>query len=61
MASDAAAVLLTRPSAQRLLPGWPWLPLTGPGFVLRTWLARQSRVRTIVTAVAGVFTRDRPG
>ncbi len=60
IASDAAAALLTRPSAHRLLPDWPWLPLTEPGFALPTWLAQESQVRTIVAAVAEVFAATPP-
>ncbi|GAA3525158.1 LysR family transcriptional regulator [Amycolatopsis ultiminotia] len=59
-ASDAVAALLTRPSAQRLLPGWPWLPLTDPGFALPTWLACQPQVRAIVATVAEVFATTSP-
>ncbi|KAA9155280.1 LysR family transcriptional regulator [Amycolatopsis acidicola] len=54
-ASEADAVLLTEPSAKRLLPEWPWAPLTDPGFALPTWLARQAQVRTVVTQVAEVL------
>ncbi|WP_329058105.1 LysR family transcriptional regulator [Amycolatopsis sp. NBC_01480] len=59
-ASDAVAALLTRPSAERLLPGWPWAPLSDPGFALPTWLARQPQVRAIVATVADVFATKSP-
>src|SRR5437763_1531955 len=52
LASAAAAALLTRPSAQRLLPGWRWIPLDEPGLGLPLWLAQHPQARTIVTAVA---------
>jgi DNA-binding transcriptional LysR family regulator len=60
IASDAAAALLTRPSAHRLLPDWPWLPLIEPGFALPTWLAQESQVRNVVAAVAEVFAATPP-
>ncbi|MGP3943669.1 LysR family transcriptional regulator [Streptomyces sp. 6N106] len=55
-ASDADAALLTRSSAQRLLPAWRWLPLIDPGFALPTWLARQPQARAIVERVVEVVT-----
>jgi hypothetical protein len=54
-ASGAVAVLLTQPSAHRLLPGWPWVPLVDPGISLPTWLARQPQVRAVVAQVADAF------
>lgn len=60
VAGEAVAALLTRPSAHRLLPGWPWLPLTDPGFALSTWLAHEPQVRTVVAAVAEVFAATAP-
>ncbi|MBB4689266.1 LysR family transcriptional regulator [Amycolatopsis jiangsuensis] len=56
MATDASAALLTRRSAQRLLPEWRWIPLTEPEFTLPTWLACQPQTRAIVAEVAEVFT-----
>ncbi|HVV14585.1 LysR family transcriptional regulator [Amycolatopsis sp.] len=55
VASEADAVLLTEPSARRLLPDWQWAPLTDPGFALPTWLARQAQVRAVVAQVAEVL------
>jgi len=52
LAGDAAAALLTRPSAQRLLPEWPWIPLDGPTFVLPLWLAQRPQTRVVVNTVA---------
>jgi LysR family transcriptional regulator, benzoate and cis,cis-muconate-responsive activator of ben and cat genes len=49
-AAEADAVLLSEPSAARMLPNWPWSQLIDPAVPLRTWMARQDRTRTIVTA-----------
>ncbi|NIH83316.1 LysR family transcriptional regulator [Amycolatopsis granulosa] len=54
LAGDAAAALLTRPSAERLLPGWCWIPFDPAGFALPLWLAQHPQTRTVVTAVADV-------
>ncbi|MEY9862653.1 DNA-binding transcriptional LysR family regulator [Catenulispora sp. GAS73] len=53
-AVNADAVLLIEHSARRLLPGWPWLPLTDPGIALSTWLAWPPDARPVVSEVAQV-------
>jgi DNA-binding transcriptional LysR family regulator len=53
-AAKADAVLLVEHSARRLLPGWPWLRLTGPELALTTWLAWPAETRTVVGQVAEV-------
>ena len=52
---EADAVLLVEHSARRLLPDWPWIPLTGPELPLVTWLVWPRRTRTIVDEVAQVM------
>ncbi|MDA3630786.1 LysR family transcriptional regulator [Saccharopolyspora sp. WRP15-2] len=54
-AVKADAVLLVRHSARRLLPDWPWLPLTAPELALTTWLAWPPETRTVVGDVARVI------
>ena len=54
-AAKADAVLLIEHSARRLLPEWPWLPLTEPEVSLSTWLAWPPETRTVVGEVARVF------
>ncbi|MFJ8956305.1 LysR family transcriptional regulator [Streptomyces sp. NPDC102381] len=54
-AGDAAAALLTRPSAHRLLPDWTWHPLAEPAFRLPTWIAHQPQTRAIIARVAAAF------
>lgn len=49
-ATEADAVLLSEPSAARMLPDWPWRQLVDPEVPLRTWMARQDRTRTVVNA-----------
>ncbi|MBK1786615.1 LysR family transcriptional regulator [Prauserella cavernicola] len=51
-AVKADAVLLIAQSARRLLPAWPWLPLTEPELALTTWLAWPPQTRTVVSEVA---------
>jgi DNA-binding transcriptional LysR family regulator len=50
-ASNADAVLLTGPSAARLLPAWPWSRLVEPEVALHTGAARQPLTRGVVAAV----------
>ncbi|WP_033289202.1 LysR family transcriptional regulator [Amycolatopsis jejuensis] len=50
-AVDADAVLLSRASAERLLPGWEWSELVEPSVPLRTWAVRQMQTRRIVATV----------
>ncbi|HEX4359613.1 MAG TPA: LysR family transcriptional regulator [Pseudonocardia sp.] len=59
-AADADAVLLTGPSAARLLPDWPWSELVAPEVTLRTWAACQQRPRAIVTAALDSIIRSAP-
>ena len=47
-AVKAEAAVLIEYSARRLLPGWPWIPLTEPDIQLVTWVAWDSEARTIV-------------
>jgi DNA-binding transcriptional LysR family regulator len=47
-AVKAEAAVLIEYSARRLLPGWPWIPLTEPNIQLVTWVAWDSEARTIV-------------
>jgi len=49
-ATDADAVLLSEPSAIRMLPEWSWSKLVDPAVPLRTWAARQHLTRAVVTA-----------
>lgn len=49
--AGADAVLLTEPSALRLLPDWPWRRLVEPEVSLPTWVARQPLTRGVVAAV----------
>jgi DNA-binding transcriptional LysR family regulator len=51
-AAKADAVLLIEHSAQRLLPQWPWRPLTEPEVPLFTWLAWPTETRPVVRDVA---------
>ncbi|HEX4248935.1 MAG TPA: LysR family transcriptional regulator [Pseudonocardia sp.] len=60
-AADADAVLLTRPSAARLLPDWSWSELVAPRVTLRTWAACQQRPRAVVAAAMGAIIRSAPG
>lgn len=57
-ATEADAVLLSEPSAARMLPKWPWSQLVDPAVPLRTWMARQDRTRTAVTATMEAITND---
>jgi DNA-binding transcriptional LysR family regulator len=59
-AADADAVLLTRPSAARLLPEWPWSELVAPEVTLRTWAACQQRTRPVVTGALDTIIRSAP-
>ena len=56
-ASNADAVLLTEPSAARLLPAWPWSRLVEPEVALHTWAARQPLTRGVVAAVMDTITK----
>ncbi|MER7010236.1 LysR family transcriptional regulator [Saccharopolyspora sp. NPDC000359] len=58
-AARADAVLLTAHSSRRLLPDWPWLPLTGPELALTTWLAWPPETRTVVGEVARTISATR--
>ena len=49
-ATEADAVLLSEPSAARMMAEWRWSKLVDPAVVLRTWAARQNLTRAIVTA-----------
>jgi len=60
-AAAADAVLLTRPSAARLLPEWPWSELVAPEITLRTWAACRPRPRAIVAAAMDAIIRSAPG
>lgn len=51
-AAKADAVLLIEHSARRLLPQWPWRPLTKPEVPLSTWLAWPTETRMVVHDVA---------
>lgn len=51
-AVGADAVLLSEPSARRLLPGWTWRALVEPRVDLRTWIAHPGRTRAVVRASA---------
>ncbi|MBS2539121.1 LysR family transcriptional regulator [Catenulispora sp. NF23] len=53
-AAKADAVLLIEHSARRLLPQWPWRPLTEPEVPLFTWLAWPTETRVVVRDVAQV-------
>ncbi|MEV4729716.1 LysR family transcriptional regulator [Saccharopolyspora sp. NPDC049426] len=54
-AVKADAVLLVEHSAHRLLPDWPWLPLTEPELPLVTWLAWPAETRAVVRDIARVI------
>ncbi|MGP4020668.1 LysR family transcriptional regulator [Saccharopolyspora sp. 5N708] len=54
-ATEADAVLLTEHSANRLLPGWPWLSLVDPPLELTTWVVWQPTTRTVVQQVAALI------
>ncbi|MBN9741733.1 LysR family transcriptional regulator [Amycolatopsis sp. A1MSW2902] len=54
-AVEADAVLLSRPSANRMLPEWAWSELVEPGVPLTTWAACQPQTRRIVGAVMEVL------
>jgi DNA-binding transcriptional LysR family regulator len=54
-ATKADAVLLTEHSAHRVVPRWPWLPLTDPQLALVTWLAWPPETRTVISEVAQVI------
>ncbi len=56
-ATNADAVLLSEPSATRMLPGWPWKKLVAPAVPLRTWAARQDRTRSVVSAAMEAVTQ----
>jgi DNA-binding transcriptional LysR family regulator len=53
-AVKADAVLLIEHSARRLLPDWPWRPLTEPELQLVTWLTWPPETRTVVDDVVRV-------
>lgn len=54
-AAKADAVLLVEHTAHRLLPDWPWLPLTEPELPLVTWLAWPAETRAVVRDIARVI------
>jgi len=54
-AVEADAVLLSRHSAERLLPGWTWSELVEPRVPLTTWAVRQPQTRQIVGAVLALL------
>jgi DNA-binding transcriptional LysR family regulator len=54
-ATEADAVLLTTDSAERQLPGWPWLPLAEPALDLVTRVVWQPATRSVVQRVAEVI------
>jgi DNA-binding transcriptional LysR family regulator len=56
-AGEVDAVLLTRESAHRRLPGWSWLPLTDPEVRLTTWAVWQHETRDVVNSVAKTVSR----
>ena len=56
-ATEADAVLLSEPSATRMLPEWPWSQLVDPAVPLRTWAARQDRTRSVVSAAMEAVTQ----
>ncbi|MCI2422419.1 LysR family transcriptional regulator [Saccharopolyspora sp. K220] len=56
-ATEADAVLLTEHSANRLLPGWPWLSLTDPPLELTSWVVWQPTTRAVVEQVAELISQ----
>jgi DNA-binding transcriptional LysR family regulator len=56
-ATDADAVLLSEPSATRMLPEWPWSEVVEPTVRLRTWAVRQDRTRAVVKAAMDALSR----
>lgn len=50
-AAGADVAIMTRTSAERLLPEWTWARLVEPSVALKTWTARQPVTRTVVANV----------
>ncbi|WP_138413567.1 LysR family transcriptional regulator [Sinomonas gamaensis] len=53
-AADADAVLVSRYTAERQLPGWVWHPISALPIEMTTWLVSQPRTRAAVEAAAAV-------
>lgn len=51
-ATGADAALISRYTATRQLPEWPWSPLRNLGLAMTTWLVRQRTTREVVAATA---------
>ncbi|UOT03183.2 LysR family transcriptional regulator [Rhodococcus opacus] len=47
-AAKADAVLVSRYTAEKQMPGWPWHPLTGLPLAMTTWLVCQRHTRAVV-------------
>jgi DNA-binding transcriptional LysR family regulator len=60
-ATNAEAVLLSEPSAIRMLPEWTWSKLVDPTVPLRTWAARQQSTRAVVTAAMDAISQLNDG
>lgn len=54
--SQSMGIVLNETTAARLVPEWPWLPLTGPEINQHTWLAWPTTTRSIVNRVAELLT-----
>lgn len=53
--SHSMGIVLNATTSARLVPGWPWIPLTGPEINQHTWLAWPTTTRAIVSHVAGLL------